>query len=38
MIQWKTVGKKKIPEPVKGFDTANEKVEGVKGKITDYLE
>ena len=42
MIQWKSVGKKKIPEPVKGlddeFDTANEKVEGVKGKIADYLE
>lgn len=34
MIQWKTVGKKKVPEPVKGldeeFDEANERVETIK--------
>lgn len=41
MIQWKTIGKKKIPEPVQGldenFDRANEKVERIKDKIEDYL-
>lgn len=34
MIQWKSIGKKKIPEPVKGlneeFDLANERVEKIK--------
>lgn len=42
MITWKTIGKKKIPEPVKGlnedFDIANENVEKLKKKIDDYLE
>jgi len=34
MIQWKTVGGKKVPEPIKGlnaeFDEANARVEKVK--------
>lgn len=37
MIQWKTVGNKKIPEPVKGlnqeFDEANAKVEDIKQQL-----
>ena len=42
MIQWKAIGKKKIPEPIKGlnneFDEANNRVEKIKKKIDDYLE
>lgn len=42
MITWKTIGRKKIPEPVKGlnvdFDIANQNVERVKQKIDWYLE
>ena len=41
MIQWKAIGKKKIPEPVRGldeeFDKANDRVEGIKLKIDNYL-
>ncbi len=42
MIQWKSIGKKKVPEPIKGldsdFDQANERVERCKKKIEDHLE
>lgn len=42
MIQWKSVGNKKVPEPVPGqdevFDEANGQVEKIKGQIDDYLE
>jgi DNA mismatch repair ATPase MutS len=42
MIQWKSVGNKKIPEPKQGldeeFDEANVKVENIKRRIDDYLE
>ncbi len=42
MIQWKTIGKKKIPEPKPGldenFDKANRSVEREKSKIEDYLD
>ena len=42
MIQWKSVGSKKVPEPIKGldqeFDRANGKVEKIKQRIEDYLE
>ena len=42
MIQWKSVGGKKVPEPVEGldeeFDEANARVEKIKTKLKDYLE
>ena len=42
MIQWKTVGKKKVPEPRPGldenFDRANRAVEKVKHEIEEYLD
>eukprot|EP00347_Sterkiella_histriomuscorum_P017253 403350104 len=42
MITWKTIGKKKIPEPIQGldeeFDRANDKVERVKEKIEKHIE
>ena len=42
MIQWKTVGSKKIPEPIEGldeeFDEANAKVGKIKQRLDDYLE
>jgi DNA mismatch repair ATPase MutS len=41
MIQWKTIGKKKIPEPVAGldetFDNANAKIESIKREIDEYV-
>lgn len=42
MIQWKSVGSKKVPEPVPGldeeFDQANAKVEKIKGRLETYIE
>lgn len=42
MIQWKSVGSKKVPEPVAGldaeFDRASLKVEAVKKRLDSYLE
>jgi len=42
MIQWKAVGKKKVPEPVPGldenFDRANNRVERIKHEIENYIE
>jgi MutS family domain IV len=42
MIQWKSVGTKKVPEPVKGldeeFDEANQRVEAIKASLESYLE
>ena len=42
MIQWKSVGTKKVAEPVPGldenFDEANENVERIKGQLNEYLE
>ena len=41
VITWKKVGKKNVPEPVKGlsqeFDSANDKVEDIKSSIQDVL-
>lgn len=41
MIQWKKLGSKKIPEPIKGldssFDIANSRVESIKKTIMDLL-
>ena len=42
MIQWKSVGTKKVPEPAPGqdeeFDRANGRVEKIKAQLEDYLE
>jgi DNA mismatch repair protein MSH6 len=42
MIQWKSVGNKKVPEPVPGqdeeFDAANAKVEKIKNRLDEYIE
>lgn len=42
MIQWKKVGSKKVPEPIKGlneeFDIANSNVEKLKVRLAEYLE
>ena len=42
MIQWKSVGTKKVPEPAPGqdeeFDRANDRVEKIKAQLEDYLE
>lgn len=42
MIQWKSVGSKKVPEPVPGldeeFDQANARVEKIKEKLEKYIE
>ena len=42
MIQWKSVGNKKVPEPIPGldedFDQANQAVEDIKTKLEEYLE
>ncbi len=42
MIQWKSVGSKKVPEPVPGldeeFDQANARVERIKEKLETYIE
>ncbi len=42
MIQWKSVGNKKVPEPVPGldeeFDTANSQVEKIKERLEAYIE
>ena len=41
MIQWKSVGNKKVPEPVPGqdeeFDAANSRVEKIKEKLEAYI-
>ena len=41
MIQWKSVGSKKVPEPIKGldkeFDQANERVGKIKQNLEDFL-
>ncbi len=42
MIQWKSVGNKKVPEPVpgldEGFDAANSEVEKIKERLETYIE
>ena len=42
MIQWKSVGTKKVPEPAPGqdeeFDRANARVEKIKESLEEYLE
>ena len=40
LIQWKTVGKQKVPEPILGideeFDEKNRVVDEIKGKVDAY--
>ena len=42
MITWKTINKKKCPEPKEGldpkFDAANKAVEKAKEKLDEYLD